>query len=139
MVAAAMLLGPCGASAQPATHDAGRFDGGGEVTLVCLKADDGALPFRFEFAAEVKDSVLHGVHGTDGQPGWMMLDGRIGTDGAADLTARGLTGQSAYSLDHTERGVPWEHPVKARFEGGRGDGHWMAPRACEVTFAKVKP
>ena len=90
MVAAAMLLGPCGASAQPATHDAGRFDGRWEVTLVCLKADDGALPFRFEFAAEVKDSVLHGVHGTDGQPGWMMLDGRIGTDGTADLDQKSV-------------------------------------------------
>jgi len=134
-----VFLGSWGMSAWPATPDSGPFDGRWDVTLICPRSADGALPFAWEFGAEVKHSALYGVHGTEGQPGWMVLDGTIGANGRADLTAHGLTGLTDYNLNHTEQGAPWEHPVKARFEAAHGDGHWVAPRTCEFKFEKVKP
>ena len=138
MVMAAALLACLGASASVAA-DMGRFDGKWDATLACPKGPDGVEPFTWEFRAEVRDSVLHGEHGTAGQPAWMSLDGSIGHDGVADLLAKGLTGLADYNLNHTGRGVPWQHPVTARFAAARGKGHWVAPRTCEFTFARVKP
>jgi hypothetical protein len=130
------------ASAAPATLDAGRFDGRWGVTLVCPKAPNGALPFTFEFTAEVKDAALHGEHGLAGRPGWLSLDGRIQPDGAANLEARGLTGDPHYNLGQSVQGVPYEHDVTARFDTSGGTGNWRAyqsngqTRTCDFTFAR---
>ena len=96
LFAFALLLPLCFASVSSATSDAGRFDGTWDVTLVCPKASDGALPFTFEFTADVKGAMLHGVRGLAGQPGWLSLDGPIQPDGAANLLAHGLTGNPKY-------------------------------------------
>jgi hypothetical protein len=138
MVMAATLLAGLGGSACGAA-DMGRFDGKWDVTLACPKGPDGVQPFTWEFRAEVKDSVLHGEHGTAGQPAWMSLEGSIGDDGVADLLAKKLTGLDDYNLSHAGRGVPWQHPVTARFEAAHGKGHWLGPRTCDFTFERVKP
>jgi len=49
--------------------DVSPFDGRWAVTLTCPRSPDGALPFRFDFPAEVKSSALHGENGVAGQPG----------------------------------------------------------------------
>jgi hypothetical protein len=118
--------------------DGPEFDGRWSVVLTCPKASDGALPFTWEFEAEVKASVLHGEHGTPGQPAWMTLDGKIAQDGSADLTAKGLTGRPDYNLNHTDQAVAWQHPVNAQFAASHGDGHWVAPRTCQFKFSRVK-
>jgi hypothetical protein len=72
MVTAAALLACLGVSASVAA-DMGRFDGKWDATLACPKGPDGVEPFTWEFRAEVRDSVLHGEHGTAGQPAWMSF------------------------------------------------------------------
>ena len=112
------------------------FDGRWGVILVCPKAPDGALPFTNEFTADVKEAMLHGEYGLAGQPNWMSLDGRIQPDGAANLEARGLTGDSSYAINHTARGVPFEHDVTAHFDASRGTGNWVTIRTCDFTFTR---
>jgi len=41
-----------------------RFDGTWQVTVVCLRAPDGAHGYTWQFIAQVKDGVLHGRYGT---------------------------------------------------------------------------
>ncbi len=113
------------------------FDGKWDVLLVCPKSADGALPFTFEFPAEVKNAVLHGEYGTPGSPGWLALDGSIQPNGNAIMKTHGLTGHSAYNLNNTARGVPYMHPVTAHFDGSHGTGTWTAPRICNFTFTKM--
>jgi hypothetical protein len=116
--------------------DVSRFDGRWAVTLTCPRSPDGALPFRFNFPAEVRGGVMHGENGVAGQPGSMTLDGKIGDDGAAVLDASGLTGMSAYNVDQTVRGVPYHHSVTAQFGSAAGSGHWVADRTCDFTFRR---
>jgi hypothetical protein len=116
---------------------AGQFDGQWSVTLVCPKSPDGALPFTFEFSADVKDGVLHGERGQSGSPGFMSLDGNIQHNGDADLKAHGLTGHSEYNIDKTARGVPYSHAVTAHFDAAQGTGQWVTPRVCKFTFTKL--
>ena len=95
-----------------------------------------------EFTADVKETTLHGERGRAGQPGGLSLDGRIQPDGAANLEARGLTGDPHYNLDRSVQGVPYEHDVTAHFDASRGDGNWRAyqnngqVRTCDFTFSK---
>ena len=113
-----------------------RFDGRWSVILQCPPAPDGALPFTFKFMAEVANGTLHGQYGTPGQPASLSLDGPIQPTGAAHLIARGMTGQSAYNINQTSRGVPYQYDVDARFAGGQGTGSWVAKRTCNFSFAK---
>jgi hypothetical protein len=137
-----LLLALWSASVSSATPDAGRFDGRWGVILVCPKAPDGALPWTFEFTADVKDAMLHGEHGLTGQPGWLSLDGRIQPDGAANLEAHGLTGDPHYNINQTVQSVPYEHDVTAHFDASRGAGNWRASqsngqvRTCDFTFRR---
>jgi class 3 adenylate cyclase len=113
-----------------------RFDGSWSVILVCPKASDGALPFTLKFTAVVKEAMLHGEHGLAGQPGWLSLTGRIQPNGASDLEASGLTGQSNYNINHTAQGAPFEHDVTAHFDTSRGTGNWVYFRTCDFTFRR---
>jgi hypothetical protein len=135
-LAGMLLFAVCTMSAGAA--DVGAFDGRWDVTLSCPRSSDGALPFAWEFMADVKDSALHGEHGTKGQPQWLALDGKIGPEGVADLMAHGVTGASAYTVNHTGEGVPYQHAVAAKFEGASGTGSWVTTRTCGFTFVKVK-
>jgi len=115
---------------------AGAFDGSWDVTLVCPRAPDGALPFTFELTGDVKDSVLHAEHGAPSRPGWLSLDGPIQPDGDAKLDANGLTGKSKYNIDQTTQGVPYHYIVTAHFDGSRGTGSWVTNRTCDFTFTR---
>jgi hypothetical protein len=66
----------------------------------------------------------------------MSLDESIRDDGAADLVAQGVTGAGAYNINQTARGLPYRHPVTARFDGGQGQGQWTTTRVCRFTFTR---
>jgi hypothetical protein len=124
----------CAASAS--AQDAGRFDGKWDVSLACPSAPDGALPFTFNFTADVKNALLHGENGVAGRPGWMSLDGLINADGTASLDAHGLTGHSQFNTGHADPGISYHHIVTARFNDARGAGTWTTNRICDFTFTK---
>lgn len=63
------------------------FDGNWLTTISCPNAA-GALGYSYQFPAQVKDGVLHGERYSAGQPGWLMLDGRIQPDGNSNIYAK---------------------------------------------------
>jgi hypothetical protein len=124
------------ASASPAAA-ASPNDGRWAVTLVCPGSPDGTQSFTFEFTADVANGSLHCEHGGAGQPGWLSLDGHIRADGGASLSANGITGHQQFNYAETARGLPYRHPVTARFEAQRGTGQWTKPRVGNFTFVKM--
>ena len=75
--------------------DTPRFDGSWLTTVSCAAVRD-ALGYSFRFVSTVNDGVLHGLHGTLGEPGSLQIDGTIGPDGTGKLYASGRTGSKEF-------------------------------------------
>jgi hypothetical protein len=120
--------------------EAASFDGRWAVTLNTPEYKDPtgvvSLAYTFQFFAEVKDGVIHGEHGTKGQPAWLEIDGKIGPDGAAMLHAKGITGRRDYNLAHAATGRPYEYDIKAHFTATQGSGSRIGGRLGYYTFVK---
>jgi hypothetical protein len=84
----------------------------------------------------VKDGVLWGESGTEGNASWLRLRGDIQADGSAKLDANGLTGDPKFNVGGARKAMPYAYQVEARFEGSRGTGRRVQLRACDLTFAK---
>ena len=116
--------------------DKQRFDGDWMTTVSCPAARD-ALGYSYRFTSTVKDGVLHGLHGTEGQPGSLELDGTITPDGTAPLYAKGRTGSKEYVPGRdTPRGTEYGYNVDAHFSGASGSGTRVEGRPCSFKFAK---
>jgi hypothetical protein len=128
-------------AAAPATIQAsagGKFDGQWMVTIACPRSSDGAMPYTYDFNAEVKSAVLHGERNATAQTGGtLVLDGHIGADGAAELEARGTVGRTGYAVNRLSTGSSFTHPVTAHFDAAQGTGSWVANRVCTFTFKKL--
>ena len=71
------------------------YDGKWLTTVSCESARD-ALGYSFRFVSEVKDGNLRGLHGAEGQPSSLLIEGKIDADGTAKLYATGRTGSKEY-------------------------------------------
>lgn len=112
------------------------FDGVWRVTVECPRHEDGAAGYTVELQAEVKDGALRGENGTEGSPGWLLLQGDIQTDGSALFRAKGLTTDPKFSVKGVRKGSPYAYQVVAQFDGGRGTGRRQELRACVLTFVR---
>jgi class 3 adenylate cyclase len=119
-----------------ATASAARFDGAWNVNVDCAATPDGALGYRLDFVAQVKDGFLRGDHGAEGTPGWLRLEGAIQTDGSSKLEAHGLTGDPKTSINAVARGLPVTYHVAAQFDASSGSGKRLELRTCNLHFAK---
>jgi hypothetical protein len=115
---------------------AGQFDGRWSVSLQCPASSDGALPFAWRFEGTVRDGDMRAVHGQPGQPGYLLLSGRIDPDGNAAISAQGITGTKGYNVRSANSGVPYTYPVSARFSGRSGRGYWTTVRRCDFSFER---
>jgi hypothetical protein len=80
----------------PAASAAGdRFDGKWLTTVSCAAARD-ALGYSYRFTSEVKDGKLRGLHGNEGEPSSLLIEGKIDDDGTGKLYATGHTGSKEY-------------------------------------------
>jgi hypothetical protein len=131
------------ASASAQTGDAGnpaattKFDGRWKVTLTCpAQSDDegGIKGYTHVFPADVKNGQLRGVHGTEGEPSYHLLQGTIAPDGSAALRMDGIVNRSDYAAKHAARGKPYTWRVTARFEPTSGTGVRAGSRPCEFRF-----
>ena len=117
-------------------NDAQKFDGQWLTTVSCGNYRD-ALGFSYQFVSTVKDGVFHGVHGTEGQPGSLVIDGKIPDDGKASLYAKGRTGSKEYVPGRdTARGTEYGYNINAQFDGTTGSGNRVEGRPCTLKFAK---
>ncbi len=116
--------------------DTQRFDGNWLTTVSCPAARD-ALGYSYQFTSTVKDGVFHGLHGTEGEPGSLEVDGTIPPDGNASLYAKGRTGSKEYVPGRdTPRGTEYGYNIEAHFEGLTGTGKRIEGRPCSFKFAK---
>jgi hypothetical protein len=125
----------------PQAKAASPFDGTWSVSMVCPDNKDAtgmvARGYSSQFLAQVNNGVLHGEKGTKGAPAWLELDGKIQSNGVAELRVNGLTGSVEHALSHVVKGTPYSYKVKARFEGTRGTGSRYGGRICNFTFVKT--
>lgn len=112
------------------------FDGKWLTTVSCESARD-ALGYSFRFVSEVKDGKLRGLHGTEGEPSSLLIEGKIEADGTARLYATGRTGSKEYVPGRdTPRGTEYSYSIDARFKGTEGTGKRVEGRPCSFQFEK---
>ena len=122
-----LLLGPATAGKT--------FDGTWQTTYTCSPVGS-ALGFTFQFGSQIKDGVLHGVHGTPGERSSLVLDGKLASGGDAAMIAKGVVGSAAFAAGGQSGGTPYAFHATAHFEHAAGAGRRIEGRDCELTFAK---
>ncbi|HEY5106568.1 MAG TPA: hypothetical protein VII73_07330 [Caulobacteraceae bacterium] len=132
----ALLCGSAGAEPSRGGSDvASRFDGAWTATVTCTNWA-GALGYSFAIPSQVTAGVLHGERMHAGEPGWLVLDGRIEPDGQAKLYAKGLVGASATAVGQQPKGTDYGYHVTAHFNESHGSGARVEGRPCDLDFAR---
>ena len=116
----------------PAT--AKKFDGAWQTTWTCPNL--GQYPgYSYRFRGRVEDGAFHGLKGVKGEPGSMVLDGKIEFDGTAAFFGEIIVGSSLVALG-AARGTPSDYHALAQFERTSGTGKRIEGRPCSLTFEK---
>lgn len=122
-------------SQPPRTPALTRFDGAWNVTVHC-PAHGTASAYTRRLTAQVKDGALVAQLGDAGQPGSLMLSGKIQPDGKASIDARGTVGDSRNAVKGGQ-GAAYAYRFDAVFEDTRGAGNRNDDaRPCRLTFVK---
>jgi len=117
------------------------FDGSWTTKLTCPAKGD-TEGYTWTFPAVVQNSNLHGEHGTAGQPGYLLIEGKIAADGSAKLAASGVVASRDYARGvFAHKGESYSYSVKAQFEategsGTRDQGLGVVGRPCTFDFTK---
>jgi hypothetical protein len=112
------------------------FDGKWLTTVSCEGARD-ALGYSFRFVSEVKNGKLRGLHGTEGKPSSLLIEGTVSADGSGKLYATGRTGSKEYVPGRdTPRGTEYSYNIEAHFRGATGTGTRVEGRPCSFQFEK---
>jgi hypothetical protein len=118
-----------------------KFDGQWVTTLTC-PAKGNTEGYTWKFPSEIKDGNFHGEHGTAGQPGYLLIEGKIGDNGAAKLSASGIVNSRKYARGvFTSQGSDYSYNIKAQFKetegtGTRDEGLGIVGRPCTFDFVK---
>ena len=118
-----------------------RFDGKWLTTLTC-PAKGSTDGYTWQFPSVIENSKLRGEHGTAGEPGYLLIEGKISKDGSAKLSATGIVASRQYArgvLAH--KGADYNYDIKAHFEdtqgkGARDAGLGIVGRVCTFDFVK---
>ena len=111
------------------------FDGSWDVTVSCPDLGKTKGYTRF-LSGTVTDGVLHAEDQDPSKPNWLAIDGTIPAGGKTTLSARGLTGNSAFTLGGLKPGSPYAYTIDAQFEPARGSGKRNELRPCNLIFVK---
>ena len=118
-----------------------RFDGNWLTKLTC-PAKGNTEGYTWQFASVIQNSNFRGEHGTAGEPGYLLIEGKIKEDGSAKLSATGIVASRKYArgvLAH--QGEDYSYNIKAQFKetegtGARSEGLGIVGRACTFDFVK---
>ena len=124
-----------GAGAETRLAQASPFDGNWMTTLVCPAYGD-AKGYNWQFIGQVRGGQYQGQYGTPGQAGSITVTGPIQPNGAAVLTARGLTGNPDFTPGHSSQMSPIFYQVTAQFQGAQGSGKRQEGHPCDLTFVR---
>lgn len=141
-VAAALLLWSI-AFAQSTSSPAqtGRFDGKWLTKLTCPEKGN-TEGYTWQFASIIQNGNFRGEHGTAGEPGYLLLEGRIAEDGSSKLSAQGVVASRKYARGvFAHKGEEYSYDVKTQFQdtqgtGARSAGLGIVGRPCTFDFVK---
>jgi len=139
---AAWLLMVCALAVLPAKSvGVEKFDGNWNTTLTCPPKGD-TEGYTWQFVSVIQNGNLHGERGTAGEPGYYTIDGKVGGDGSAKLSANGIVASRQYARGvFAHKGENYSYDVKAQFKeaegaGVRDQGLGIVGRPCTFEFAK---
>jgi hypothetical protein len=118
-----------------------RFDGKWLTTVTC-PAKGKTEGYTWKFPSVVNTGNFRGEHGTAGEPGYLLIEGKIADDGTAKLSANGLVTSRKYGTGiFTTQGSDYSYDIKAQFKetegtGLRDKGLGIAGRPCTFDFVK---
>jgi hypothetical protein len=149
-VAAALLIGSI-VFGQSASSPSQKAPAGGQsspgfdgqwVTKMSCPAKGNTEGYTWQFPSTIENSNFHGEHGTAGEPGYLLIEGKIAKDGSAKLSANGIVASRNYArgiLAH--KGADYSYDIKAKFQetegtGTRDAGLGIVDRPCTFDFTK---
>ncbi len=95
------------------------------------------MAFSYQFMSVVKRGDFDGLHGIDGQPGFLHIKGTILDDGTGKLYANGMTGSREYVPGtDTPRGTEFGYHITSHFDKRHGEGTRVEGRPCTLEFEK---
>ena len=118
-----------------------RFDGKW-VTKMSCPAKGNTEGYAWEFGSVIENGKFRGEHGTAGEGGYLLIEGKIVEDGSAKLSATGIVASRKYArgpLAH--KGEEYGYNIKAQFKdkegtGTRDAGMGSVGRPCTFDFVK---
>jgi len=123
-----VTLAPAIAPAQDAPPNP--FDGRWATTVSCKAGT------AYQFVTEVRDGILHGSSGTEGEPGYFQIDGKITPGGLGHVYAKGLARKGTISGRDVAPGTEYKYYAQAKFERATGSGSRVGGSPCEFKFVK---
>lgn len=118
-----------------------RFDGNWVTKLSCPPKGS-TLGYTWEFPATIRNGSFHGERGKAGEPGYLVLEGKIAENGSAKLNANGVVASRQYARGvFAHKGEDYSYDVKADFKesegsGERSEGLGIVGRPCTFEFRK---
>ena len=98
------------------------FDGKWLTKLTC-PAKGNTEGYTWQFASVVENGSFKGERGTAGEPGYLLLEGKIKDDGSAKLSANGIVASRQYARGvFARKGEEYSYNVKAQFKENEGTG-----------------
>jgi hypothetical protein len=122
-------------------HTPAGFDGNWLTKLTC-PAKGNTEGYTWQFASVIQNSNLRGERGTAGEPGYLLLEGKIAGNGSAKLSATGIVASRKYARGIiAHKGEEYSYNVKAQFQdtkgtGARDTGLGIVGRPCTFDFVK---
>ncbi len=128
-------------TAGAAGQSAPRFDGKWLTKLSC-PAKGNTEGYTWQFPSVIQNNSFHGERGTAGEPGYLLIEGKIAEDGSAKLSANGIVASRQYArgiLAH--KGADYSYNIKAKLQdtegtGTRDTGLGVVGRPCTFDFVK---
>jgi hypothetical protein len=117
------------------------FDGNWKTKLTCPPKGN-TEGYTWEFPSVIQNNNFHGERGTAGEPGYLLIEGKINDDGSAKLSANGVVASRKYARGITaHKGGDYSYNIKAQFKatggtGTRDEGMGFVGRPCTFDFLK---
>jgi hypothetical protein len=116
------------------------FDGNWTTSMAC-EAHGQMSAYKWDFPSVIKDGNFHGMHSQPDTAGYLEINGPIGADGTAKLSAKGWVSQSQAHGIFALKGNNYDYIIHAQFTansgtGTRDKGVGILGRTCTFSFTK---